>query len=92
MAGGSRYDEINKAVGLKPDQQTKVKAITTKSEDDVRVLQKEMPTWNAESKAAIDKIWAHERVSILAVLDSSQKPKYERYFKNWTDERAKDKH
>lgn len=91
-AGGSRYDEINKAVGLNPEQQTKVKAITDKSENDVHALQKSMPTWNAESKAAIDKIWARERAAILAVLDSKQKPKYEAYFKNWTEERAKDKH
>ena len=90
--GGARFDEINQAVGLTPDQQTEVKAILQKSEDDVGALRIEMPTWNDQAKVAIDKIWAREKAAILAVLDAAQKPKYETYFKNWTDARAKDKH
>jgi hypothetical protein len=91
-AGGGRFDEINQAVGLDPDQQIKVKAILQRSEDDVNALKKEMPTWNDQAKAAIDKIWAREKASILEVLNADQQPKYETYFKNWTDVRAKDKH
>ena len=83
---------MNTAVGFTSDQIAKVKAILKKSEDDIDTLKKEMPTWNDEAKAAIDKIWVKERVAILGVLDSSRQKKYETYFKNWTDERAKDKH
>jgi hypothetical protein len=90
--GGSRFDAISLAIGLHSDQISTVKGIVQKSEDDVGGLKKEMPTWNDQAKAAIDEIWAREHTAILAVLNDDQKPKYEKYFKDWTEARARDKH
>jgi hypothetical protein len=94
-AGGSqsdRFDTLNKTVGLNADELVKVKAIMQKSEARVDELKKQMPTWNAEAKAAIEKIWADEEAAVLEVLTPEDKPKYEAYFKSWMDDRAKDKH
>jgi Spy/CpxP family protein refolding chaperone len=88
----SRFQEINKAAGLTPEQQTQVRALLQKSMSDLDKLRKEEPAWNDAAKAKIDQIWVREKAAILEVLTPEQKPKYEAYFKHWTEERAKDKH
>ena len=58
--GESRFDQINKAVNLTPDQQVKVKAELKQTDDEIAALREKAPTWNDEAKAAIDKIWVKE--------------------------------
>ena len=90
--GESRFDLINKAVNLTADQQVKVKAELQKTDEDLSSLRKEFPTWNAEAKAAIDKMWAKETERMLKVLNNDQKPKYQAWIKAWLEERSKDSH
>jgi len=90
--GESRFDLIKKAVDLTADQVEKVQAVLKQSEEEVSALQKEMPTWNDESKAAIDKIWERETARMLEVLTADQKPKYETWIKSWLEERSRDSH
>jgi hypothetical protein len=90
--GESRFDLINKAVNLTADQQVKVKAELQKTDEELSSLRKAFPTWNAEAKAAIDKMWAKETERMLKVLNADQKPKYEAWIKSWLEERNKDKH
>jgi len=90
--GESRFDLINKAVNLTADQQVKVKAELQKTDEELSVLRKEFPAWNADAKAAIDKMWVRETERMLKVLNDDQKPKYQAWIKAWLEERAKDQH
>jgi len=90
--GESRFDLINKAVNLTADEQVKVKAELKKTDDELSSLRKEFPTWNADAKAAIDKMWARETERMLKVLNNDQKPKYQAWIKAWLEERSKDSH
>jgi hypothetical protein len=90
--GESRFDLINKAVNLSADQQVKVKAELQKTDEELSSLRKEFSTWNAEAKAAIDKMWVKETERMIKVLDKDQKPKYEAWIKSWLEERSKDSH
>jgi hypothetical protein len=90
--GESRFDLINKAVTLTADQQVKVKAELQKTDEELSVVRKEFTTWNADARAAIDKMWARETERMLKVLNADQKPKYQAWIKAWLEERNKDKH
>ena len=91
-ANESRLQAISKAADLTADQQIKVRAILQQSAEELSAMRRELPIWNDEAKAAIDKLWVKERARILAVLVSEQKPTYETYMDNWLAERAKDAH
>ena len=90
--GESRFDLINKAVNLTPEQQVKVKAELQKTDEELSVVRKDFPTWNEEAMTAINKMWARETERMLKVLNDDQKPKYQAWIKAWLEERAKDKH
>ena len=90
--GESRFDLINKAVNLTPEQQLRVKAELQKTDAELSALRQDFPTWNENARAAIDKMWARETERMLKVLNNDQKPKYQAWIKAWLDERAKDQH
>jgi hypothetical protein len=90
--GESRFDLINKAVGLTQEEQVNVKAELQKTDEELSALRKEFPTWNADAKAAIDKMWAGETERMLKVLSKDHQAKYQAWIKAWLEERNKDKH
>lgn len=90
--GESRFDQIKKAVNLSADQEAKVQAVLDQTDEEIAALREEMPTWNDEAMAAINKIWERETARMLEVLNPDQKPKYKTWITNWLDERSRDSH
>jgi Spy/CpxP family protein refolding chaperone len=89
----TRLDDMTKAANLTPEQRTKVEAILKKTSESIADSRsKTSNTWNSDAMAQMNAIFVVEEKAILAVLNESQKPKYEAYFTAWKAERAKDKH
>jgi len=93
QGGPSRTDQVMAAISdLSEQQSALVREILQGSEDAVRNLQSSMPEWNAESMAAINKVWDQEAEKLHGVLSESQQAEYDSWVSAWLAERARDEH